>query len=305
MIARIVTPLDSEWPSQLNELGPHVPPERLYVAGRQLALGRKSMAVVGSRRPTAAGIDAARRITQGLVEAGFAIVSGLAVGIDAVAHKTALEAGAYTVAVLGCGLDIDYPLRNKSLRQGIAECGTLVTEFEPSTQPLAHNFPRRNRIIAGLATGVVFVEGGAKSGGRITARCALDANRVVFAVPGSIRNPLAEGPNELIRTSQAALVTDVSHIFDDLAADLVPNVAPAGSGASGAEVTLSEIELSILGYLDDVPSPVDLVAVEMELPAGQVALALSGLELRGLAGRHPVGYFISSQGARVRAALAR
>jgi DNA processing protein len=303
MKARLISPQDAEWPVQLNELGPCVPPERLRVAGLPLEIGRKSMAVVGSRRPTAAGVEATQRITEGLAEAGFAIVSGLAVGIDAVAHRTALEAGAYTVAVLGCGLDVNYPRRNASLRRRIAECGTLVTEYDDTTQPHPHNFPRRNRIIAGLVTGVVFVEGGVTSGGRITARCALDANRQVFAVPGSIRNPMAQGPNELIRTSQAALVTEVQHIFDDLASDLIRFDAAAEPGFDKVNVVLNDSERMVLDYLDDAPSPVDAVATAIELPAGDVALALSGLELRGLAGRDLAGYSISSQGARVRAAL--
>jgi DNA processing protein len=303
MTARTITPKDSEWPVQLAELGPYVPPQKLHVAGLPLDVGRKSIAVVGSRRPTAAGIEAAGRLTRGLAEAGFAIVSGLAVGIDAVAHKTALETGAYTVAVLGCGLDVDYPRRNSALRKRIAECGTLVTEYESLTQPLAHNFPRRNRIIAGLVTGVVFVEGGVTSGGRITARCALDANRQVFAVPGSIRNPMAQGPNELIRRAEAALVTDVQHIFDDLASDLIGGDVPVDSEARKVSVVLTDTERSVLCYLDDEPSPVDAVANAIELPAGDVALALSGLELRGLAGRALAGYNISSHGARIRAAL--
>jgi DNA processing protein len=249
-------------------------------------------------------VEAARRLTTGLAEAGFAIVSGLAMGIDAVAHKAALEASAYTVAVLGCGLDVDYPKRNTGLRHRIAECGTLVTEYEATIQPHAHNFPRRNRIIAGLVTGVVFVEGTLTSGGRITARLALDANRHVFAVPGSIRNPMARGPNELIRRSQAALVTDVEHIFEDLAADLVTAETPVEPESQTINVTLTDTERTVLDYLDDAPSPIDAVAGAIELPAGDVALALSGLELRGLTTRDFAGYSISSQGARVRAALA-
>jgi DNA processing protein len=303
MKARVINPRDAEWPAQLSELGPYVPPQCLYALGVPLDIGRKSIAVVGSRRPTAAGIEATERLTMGLAEAGFAIVSGLAVGIDAVAHKTAIENGAYTVAVLGCGLDVCYPKRNASLKRRIAECGTLLTEYEATTQPHAYNFPRRNRIIAGLVTGVVFVEGGVTSGGRITARCALDANRQVFAVPGSIRNPMAQGPNELIRTSQAALVTDVQHIFDDLASDLIADGPPSTIASQKIDVVLTDTERSVLVYLDDAPSAVDAVATGIELPAGDVALALSGLELRGLAARDIAGYSISSRGARVRAAL--
>jgi DNA processing protein len=298
---RTITPGTPEWPGRLNELGGEVPPDQLFVAGMPLGAGPKTIAVVGTRRPPPVGIEATKHHTRGLAEAGLAIVSGLAVGIDAVAHRTALESGAYTIAVLGCGLDVDYPARNASLRRHIASQGTLVTEYEPNTRPRPENFPRRNRIIAGLAAGVLFVEGGVTSGGRITARLALDANRLVFAVPGSIRNPAAAGPNELIRTSQAALVTDVKHIFDEIAPDLVWD-AKFDAGPASPVPALEGCEKRVLDYLDDVPVAVDRICAELEIPGGEVALTLSRLELRGMVARRPAGYEISSLGARARTA---
>jgi DNA processing protein len=299
MTYRTITPRDPEWPGQLNELGTHVPPEQLFAVGLPLGVGNKTIAVVGTRRPTAVGVEVTQRLTRGLAEAGCAIVSGLAVGIDAIAHKTALEAGGYTVAVLGCGLDYDYPARNSSLKKTIAERGTIVTEYDPGTSPHPHNFPRRNRIIAGLAAGVLFVEGGVASGGRITARCALEANRHVFAVPGSVRNPMADGPNELIRISEAALVTEAKHIFDEVAPGLVWS-DPYEPSVVAPHHVLEQTEQRVLAFLDDVPVAVDRICTELELSGGEVALTLSRLELRGMVVRRPGGYEIATLGARVR-----
>jgi DNA processing protein len=302
MSDRVITPSDEEWPAQLNELGPARPVEQLFVRGLSLAADRRTVAVVGARHPTVAGVEAAERLTRGLVEAGFSIVSGLAVGIDTVAHKTALTAGGYTIAVLGCGLDVDYPERNAGLKRGIAKSGTVVSEYPIGSPPSAFHFPERNRIIAGLSAGVLYVEGAERSGGRITARAALDANRAVFAVPGSIRNPLAYGPNELIRTSQAALVTDVKHICDELEPGLVWE-EPIDLGPLRSPVTLDDVEKRVLGFLDDAPAAADMVAAGLGLTPGEVAMALSRLEIRGLAGRRRNGYELSGSGARVRRAL--
>jgi DNA processing protein len=213
---RVVRREDDEWPTYLDELGSHPTPLELFARGEPIRSGERAVAVVGTRRPTASGVHATRTLTRGLAEAGFAIVSGVAVGIDAVAHAAALEAGGYTLAVLGCGLDYPYPRENLRLRSRILEVGTVVSEYPDDTAPLPAYFPARNRIIAGLCAATVVVEGGHKSGALITARIALDANRSVFAVPGSVRNPMAAAPNELIRTSQASLVTHFKHITDDL-----------------------------------------------------------------------------------------
>jgi DNA processing protein len=299
MMARTISRADGEWPHHLNELGPERPPTELFVQGRPLEAGSQTIAVVGSRHPTSAGVDAAKRIACGLAEANFTVVSGLAVGIDAVAHKAAIEAGGYTIAVLGCGLDVDYPARNTTLKRQIANVGTLVTEHPPGTPPHANHFPQRNRIIAGLAAGVVYVEGGERSGGRITARQALDANRSVFAVPGSIRNPLAVGPNELIRTSQAVLITDVRHIFEELAPGLVWKQSGA-THMGGSSIPLEDPEYRVLSFLDDAPVAVDRISADLAMPVGEVTLTLSRLEVRGLVTRRPSGYEITISGARGR-----
>lgn len=290
---------DDEWPILLNELGPLRPVPHLHAEGRRIP-NVPLIAVVGSRRPTVAGLDATSALVTGLVEAGFGIVSGMATGIDAAAHSAALDANGYTVAVLGFGLDVVFPRRNARLKQRILESGTLVTEFEQGTQPLAAHFPQRNRIIAGLARGTLVVEGALRSGALITARCALDANRAVFAVPGSFRNPMAAGSNELIRRSEAVLVTEVAHIFDELVPDLAWNDVPPRTLEPTA-VELTPIEAHILALLDDAPASPDRICTELATDVGTVALALSRLEVRALVLRRGGGYEITTAGARARA----
>lgn len=296
---RVVRQENDEWPAYLDELGSHPTPLELFARGEPIRWGERAVAVVGTRRPTASGVHAARTLTRGLAEAGFAIISGLAVGIDAVAHTAALEAGGYTLAVLGCGLDYPYPRENLRLRSRILEVGTVVSEYPHDTAPLPAYFPARNRIIAGLCAGTVVVEGGHKSGALITARIALDANRSVFAVPGSVRNPMAAAPNELIRTSQASLVTHFKHITDDLAPGLVWATS-ADDRPLTKPVALDEEERTVLALLEETPLPVDFICKETDLSSGEVALALSRLEVRSLAVRRYGGYELSDAGARAR-----
>ena len=300
MKVRVVAPGDHEWPPQLSELETCRRLKRLYAVGASLDCGPKTIAIVGTRRPTAAGLEAAEMLASGLAQAGFTVVSGLALGIDSAAHRAALAAGGSTVAVLGCGVDVDYPKRNRSLKRQIAARGTLVTEYPAGTNPTPFTFPERNRIIAGLSMGVVVVEGGVRSGALITARLALDANRSVFAVPGSIRNPMAAGPNLLIRTSQAAVVTEVKHVCDELAPHLVWSET---SSDDAGVVELGDCERDVLALLDDAPVAPDQLCRRLDHPPGEVALALSRLEVRNLVLRRSVGYEISTAGARARSAL--
>jgi DNA processing protein len=295
---RTVGPSDPEWPPLLSELGPAAP-EQLFVTGRLLDGSRPAVAVVGTRRPTAAGLEAAERISSGLAEAGVVVISGLAVGIDAVAHAAALAAGGATAAVLGCGIDVDYPRRNLELKRRIAADGTIMSEFSNGTPPRRAQFPLRNRIIAGISAGVVVVEGGLRSGALITARLALDSNRNVYAVPGSIRNPMAAAPNELIRTSQALLVTGVNDVLEDL----VPSLCRPGSNV-GLETPRLETprlegpEEVVLRALDDVAVSPGLLEHATGLSAGALARALAELELRGLADRLRGGYCVTAAGTR-------
>ena len=301
MTGRRITRKDSEWPSALQGDGVENPPTQLFVDGRPLPDRPKAVAVVGSRTPTAAGLEITTEIARGLAEAGFGIVSGLAVGIDTAAHRAALDAGGYTAAVLGCGLDVDYPRRNCGLRRRIAAEGTVVTEYEPGTSPKPVNFPARNRIIAGLCDAVVFVEGSERSGGLITARYAIDANRSVFAVPGSIRNPLSAGPNELIRTGQAALVVGVEQILQDLAPALV-----WGDGADHASMgdpLVNDDEARVLLFLDDVPVALDRICLDLSIKWGQAAMILAALEVRNFVAKRSGGYAVTDRGARIRSRL--
>jgi DNA processing protein len=297
---RCIAPGHREWPERLGELGPLPPPKKLSVAGRPIDVSARAVAVVGSRRPTAAGIEAAEQIARGLAESNFVVVSGLAIGIDAVAHRAALDAGGHTIAVIGGGMDLNYPERNERLRYEIDARGTVVSEYAQGDPPRPYHFPQRNRIIVGLCEAVVVVEGSIRSGALISARIGLDANRQIFAVPGSIRNPYASGPNQLIRLSQAGAVTCVDDIFEEIAPDLV--YKGAASVPMGAPPKLDEAELAVLDVLDDAPVTCDLVAKQLAQPRGKAALALSKLEIRGMARRQRGAYLLTRTGASARAA---
>jgi DNA processing protein len=296
---RIIAPGSNEWRQGLDELGPHTPPQKLFLAGRNIDPEARTVAVVGTRRPTAAGIEAAQMIAGGLAQAGFVVVSGLAIGVDAAAHRAALEANGHTIAVIGSGMDLNYPKSNLALRRRIDAEGTIVTEYPEGVPPLQHHFPLRNRIIVGLSEAVVVVEGSIKSGALISGRIALDANRYVFAVPGSIRNPYAAGPNELIRCQEATPITEVQHIFDELAPELVwgDDALPLGP------VALDDNQARVLGVLDDSSVTADFIVSQTQMAQGLVLLALSKLEIRGLARRWNGAYELTTAGARIRAAL--
>jgi DNA processing protein len=219
-------------------------------------------------------------------------------GIDAQAHLGALEAGGHTIAVLGCGLDIDYPKENAALRERIRQEGTLVTEYPEGTAPHPQFFPARNRIVAGLSWSTIVVEGGQRSGASITARLALEGNRSVFAVPGSIRNPYAACPNELIRAGEATLVMNPQHVFDELAPSLVWD----GERVIGGKrlPRIDEVEMRILIALDDAPVGVEELRKSVEVAGGKISLALAKLEVRGWIRRGFTGaYEMSEGGVRV------
>lgn len=298
---REITPRSVEWPGCLSELGSGSAPRRLYAEGLPLEADMVGVAVVGTRRPSAAGVEVAFRIGRGLAEAGIVVISGLAVGIDATAHRAALEGGGRTIAVLGCGLDFPYPARNLTLKERIRAQGTLVTEYEDGTEPKKSYFPLRNRIIAGLSIAVVVIEGAPTSGALITARLALEANRSVYAVPGSVRNPMAAGPNHLIRTSAAGLVTCV----EDVVEDLFGSLGPLGSKQPQphSHRRLEPDEVAVLAALDDVPVALDAVVEITGIPHGRTAVIAAHLELAGLAARRRGGYCTTAAGASALAAV--
>ena len=289
-----------EWPSALmrENCGSVEPPHQLFLAGKDIPPESQCLGIVGTRRPTGAGREIAAELARRFVEAGFAIVSGLAIGIDAVAHAAALSSVGHTIAVLGCGVDRIYPKENAGLRNKIETAGTLVSEYPPGTDSRPFHFPARNRIIAALCSGVVVVEGGERSGALITARYALDANRSVWAVPGSTRNPMASGPNQLIRESQAALVTSADHVFEEIAPSLVWSEPPV----EGAPPVTSG-EKAILFEIDDAPTPLGRVVSSLGQSTGELALSLARLEARGLVIKRRGGYELTSAGVRVRSKL--
>jgi DNA processing protein len=208
-----LTLTDPAYPAQLKEITD--PPAILFVQGNAKLLSTAQVAIVGSRNPTAGGVQIAYDFAKTLCQQGFTITSGLAIGIDAASHQGALAAEGHTIAVAGTGLNLVYPACHQQLAAQIAVTGALVSEFPPGTAPKANHFPRRNRIISGLCQGLLVVEAAKQSGSLISARMALEQNREVFAIPGSIHNPLARGCNALIREG-AKLVETTQDILDEL-----------------------------------------------------------------------------------------
>jgi DNA processing protein len=266
----------------------------LFVEGTAAALSLPQLAIVGSRNPTQLGRDTAQQFAEHLASAGLAITSGLALGIDAAAHRGALAAGGSTVAVLGCGLDTVYPREHAGLAREIAASGALVSEMPTGTPPLRQHFPRRNRIISGLSVGTLVVEAALQSGSLITARLASDQGREVFAIPGSIHNPMARGCHRLIRQG-AKLVETADDIFTELGALLAGLRAGAHVEApdvqedSGPALDKDyEILLDALGF---APAGIDTLVARTGFATDVVASMLLILELDGRVAQQPGGLY--------------
>ncbi|MDD5249089.1 MAG: DNA-processing protein DprA [Rhodocyclaceae bacterium] len=276
---RIVTLADADYPQAL--LKGVDPPVLLYVKGRSELLNRPALAIVGSRSATKQGEANAHAFAAALAQAGLTIVSGLALGIDAAAHRGALGTAASTVAVIGTGADRIYPAGNAELARLIAEQGALVSEFALGTPPLSANFPRRNRIIAGIGRGCLVVEAAERSGSLITARLAADSGSEVFAIPGSIHSPHSKGCHKLIKQG-AKLVDTAADILEELRWEAV--VAAPGADAAAADDPL----LAALGHdLCDL----DTLSERTRLPAGALLARLLPLELDGRIAQLPGGRY--------------
>jgi DNA processing protein len=238
--AMLLVPDDPAYPRQLLEI--YDPPAVLRVRGDVEALSRPGIAIVGTRHPTPYGLGMAERLACDLAARGLIILSGMARGVDSAAHRGAVNARAKTVAVFGAGIDIIYPRENQKLSEQIlAHGGTLISEFPMGAAPAPQNFPIRNRIISGLSRGVLVVEAGEYSGTRITARCALEQCREVFAVPGNVTNKLAWGPNTLIKQG-AKLVATWEDVWEELPTDIRLRVEEARPSASNEPATASLFE---------------------------------------------------------------
>lgn len=267
------------------------PPPALFVRGR-LEHG-PAVAIVGSRRATSYGRAVAERLAADLAAAGVTVVSGLARGIDAAAHRGALDGGGCTVAVLGCGVDVVYPREHGALADAIAVRGALVSEFAPGSPPLPGHFPRRNRLISGLALGVVVVEGTDDSGALLTVDYALEQGREVFAVPGSVFSAQSRAPHRLLREG-ARIVEMAEDVLAELQLGGGTGAATAAqmgdaqtAGAPGSGPAVGRDERAVLDLLDRGPRTLDELVEDGPLPAGRVAAALSLLEIRGLVRRMP------------------
>jgi DNA processing protein len=291
--AAILTPDHPHYPPQLATLA--APPPVLYVRGDVALLTEPQLAIVGSRNPTPGGLDTSRGFARYLAGLGLTITSGMAVGIDGAAHAGALESGR-TIAVLGTGPDRVYPAAHRSLARRIAEVGALVTEFAPGAGPHASHFPRRNRLISGLSLGTLVIEAAPRSGSLITARYAADQGREVFAIPGSIHNPLARGCHELIRQG-AKLVDSAPQVLEELSPQLrrfLVEMPAASDDLVDSPSRASDIDPDYRLLLDcmghDPLAPDELIA-RSGLSAQAVSSMLLLLELQGHVSSHPGGRY--------------
>jgi len=264
---------DPDYPRALLEIGD--PPPVFYCQGRRDLLAAPAFAIVGSRNATAQGCADAEAFAAALSRAGFTIVSGLAQGIDAAAHRGGLAHAGSSIAVAGTGLDRVYPARNRDLAHELAARGLVISEFAAGTPPLKQNFPRRNRLVSGLSRGVLVVEATLSSGSLITARLAGEQGREVFALPGSIHSPFSKGGHKLIREG-AKLVETAQDILDELGVAAGVGVAPGVSGARAEPDAEASAVLDALGY---DPADVDTLVARTGLPAAAVVAALTALEL--------------------------
>ncbi|NML42752.1 DNA-protecting protein DprA [Ramlibacter sp. G-1-2-2] len=281
----IVTLADPDYPASLLQMAD--PPLLLYRQGLPLSAMRPAIAIVGSRNPTAQGLQNARRFARSLSEAGLTVVSGLALGVDGAAHEGALEgapAGVLaTIAVVGTGLDRVYPRQHHELAHRIADSGTLLSEYPLGTPPRQDNFPRRNRLIAGLSQGTLVVEAALQSGSLITARMAVEQGKEVFAIPGSIHSPQARGCHALLREG-AKLVESAQDVLEEL------RLAPRTPAAAMAEAPEGEPDplLEAMGF---DPVTLDALIARTGIPAPKLQAQLLELELAGHVARLPGGLF--------------
>ncbi len=283
---QVLTPGDSGYPALLREIAR--PPPQLYIRGAVAVLSLPQLAIVGSRNATPAGAETARDFSSHLAARGFCITSGLAEGIDAAAHRGALAVGGRTVAVCGTGPDIVYPRHHESLAaEIIATGGAIVSEFAPGTAVHRGNFPRRNRLISGLAVGTLVVEAGVRSGALITARHALEQGRDVFAIPGSIHNPVARGCHRLIRNgaklveTAADIVEELGGLLAMLGLDDAPKRAESTPEATDCPVENAAEYAGLLAAMAWDPVDADTLVARSGLTIGDVSSMLLLLEMQG------------------------
>lgn len=274
---KIITIFDENYPSQLKNI--YDSPKVLYVKGDLIEEDKYSIAIVGSRKATSYGKWATEKFVRELAKLDITIISGLALGIDGIAHRTALEENCRTIAVLGNGLDTIYPKRNKDIYKEIPENGAIVTEYFLGVPPLAYNFPQRNRIISGLSLGTIVIEAKEKSGSLITAHHTLEQGKEVFALPGNINSIFSQGTNKLIKDG-AKLVTSIDDIIEEvyeLQQKLIVNEEKETDCSQ-----LSSLELKVFELIEEGPVHCDSIAFTTGLDISTVYSVLTILELKGM-----------------------
>ncbi len=271
---------EPEYPPRLKQI--FDPPKVLFARGNPAVLQQPMFAIVGARRATYYGLTVAEKIASDLAGAGLGIVSGMARGIDTAAHQGALKAGRPTAAVLGCGVDVVYPRENKKVMAEIIEQGIVISEFPPGTLPVGGNFPQRNRMISGLAEGVLVIEAAAKSGSLITADFALEQGRDVFAVPGQVTSRLNKGAHWLIKQG-ARLVEEAGDILEELGYQ----VADSGGRAEAPAEKLTQDEKKVYNIISDDPVGSDTIIEQTGLKSAEVLALLLVMEMKGLVKQLP------------------
>jgi len=280
---RLITEGSDDYPRSLREI--HDPPGVLYVRGELLRQDALAVAIVGSRHATQYGLAQAERLAASLSRAGLTIISGLARGVDAAAHRGALAAGGRTLAILGSGVLNIYPPEHQELALDVVRSGALISESSPNSPPFSGAFPQRNRIITGMSTGVIVVEAAISSGALISARHAMEQGREVFAVPGRVDNRMAHGCHRLIRDG-AKLVETADDVLEELGHMTAPVKKPDGQEIHHpAELLLNELEQKVLGVVRGDATLIDEIVAESGLPTSQVLATLSVLEMRRLVRR--------------------
>lgn len=291
--ACLVTQTDAEYPERLRQI--HDPPPFLYTRGRFTSQDDLAIAIVGARTASPYGRKMAQELAHELAGCGVCVVSGLARGIDSEAHRAVLEAGGRTIAVLGSGLDVVYPREHIALAEQIAESGAVVSEFSFGSQPEAGNFPYRNRVISGISLGTVVVEATEKSGSLITAQCALDQNREVFAVPGPVTASRSRGPHRLIKDG-AKLVESIDDILSEIAPALARTDRAEKNETSVPVVPLEPDEERLFQLFPEEAVHVDTLITGSGLEPARVLEVLLGLELKGIVTQLPGMYFTTTRG---------
>ena len=277
---KVVTKEDSLYPANLKEI--HLPPPVLYYKGTLLDTDKNSISIVGSRKATYYGKMVAEKFSKDLSLAGLTVISGLARGIDTIAHKGALFVNGRTIAVLGCGIDLIYPPENRKLAREIEESGAVITEFPLFTLPERQNFPRRNRIISGLSLGTLVVEAAERSGALITTDFALEQGREVFAIPGNINSPLSKGTHNLIKQG-AKLVNNYNDILEEISFEIPIKVENEKKKELPGLINLSEDDLLIYNLLSKQKlTQIDEITGKSKLSANKVSTIMLNLELKDL-----------------------